>query len=439
MFLRNASLSGVFLAPTTAGLAVWAFFALGFLAVHAVADVAGNDKIVIAGRCLDERATEISGAKVRLFRLHRQDRGSAIVEMIDATKTAGEGRFRFPDVRVSLENSDANEAITHYLVTTHPQWATAVSIVSRERSNEDLEVVLQRPGELSGVVTDDKGLPVAGAVVYRPSVGSVPLEGVWSDVTDSAGQFSITDVPKWNADDGKQEGQTKGREAMRPSAYFFYVVHPRYGRKQGSYTRIPAIINVQLEPGAIIEGVVVDAVTGRAAAATTVQAQGVAQHGWSETQTDANGRYRLSSLVADRYNIWATAPERTLTAIDSFAILAGETKQAPELRLVSGGFITGRVLDFESGQPISRTTDGWRIRIGLHGPSRPSSGAAVESVRVADDGTYSIRVPPGENRPYLQSSGLVKRTSRTVPFSVQEGETVELDFYVNPQREPKAQ
>lgn len=412
-----------------------ASFALAF-SIHCSRSTASDrvDRIVVAGKCIDESGAVIGGAKVKLFRWHHQDRSIANVDLVNAMKTADDGRFRFADVRAPSEDSGASETITFYLVTTHPQLATAVTFVDHDRPTENVEIMLKRAGQLDGVVTDDQGLPVAGAVVYRPSLGSEPVDGVWSDVTDSKGRFAIKDLPEWTRRD--EQAKPAGQ---RITASHFYVIHPKYGRKHGSYSQIPATVDIELEPGAIVVGTVIGAVTGQPAARTTVQAQGIKQRGWGETQTDSQGHYQLSSLVADQYNIWAAAPERTVKAIDSLALAAGETTTAPDLQLVSGGFITGRILHFETEKPVLRTSDGLRLRVGLYGPSRPKSGAAIESVVVADDGSYRIRVAPGENRPYVPMFGLMKRTSRTVPFNVGEGETVELDFYVNPQREPPAQ
>jgi hypothetical protein len=192
-------------------------FVVALLVVRTLAQDASSqdERIAITGKCVDEAANTVSGAKVKLFRLHRQDRGMALVEMVNATKTAEGGTFRFPKVRVPVENADANETIMHYLVATHSKWARVVRVVHRDRPSDDIDLVFQRAGQLDGTVTDDKGLPVAGAVVYRPSIGSSPVDGVWSCVTDGDGRFAITDLPEWNA---KKDERPPGPRARKPGS-----------------------------------------------------------------------------------------------------------------------------------------------------------------------------------------------------------------------------
>lgn len=424
-------------APNLAAVALSVCSAIVFLVVHATAEAAapGDDRIVVAGKCVDEHGSVVAGAKVRLFRVRHEDGGMSIIDFVNGIKSGADGTFRFADVRAPLHDSSATKWITHYVIATRSGLASAAGFVDRERGSGEMEMVLGRAGRLHGVVKDKNGMPVQGAAVYRPCMPGAPLAGVWSAVTDNEGRYAIDDLPEWDANSGQP---VKGEEALRVSAYYFFVLHPDYGKKAALYSRIPSEVDVILDPAAIIEGLVIDSVTGKPAAGVTVQAQGIGQRGFAEAVSDAEGRYQLRSLDADRYNVWATASERTVKAIDSFAVAAGETKQAPDLELISGGFITGRVLHFETGEPLSRAADGRRIRIGLYGPSKPSSGAAIESVVVADDGTYRIRVAPGENRPYLQMLRVVKQTSRPGYISVAEGETIELDFYVDPKGQARA-
>jgi hypothetical protein len=77
--------------------------------------------------------------------------------------------------------------------------------------------------------------------------------------------------------------------------------------------------------------------------------------------------------------------------------------QVPDLKLVTGGWIKGRVVNALSGKPIPGTAAD-PLAIGLYGPSRPKSGAACQSVHVDGKGMFQLRVAPGRNFPYIMTA-----------------------------------
>jgi hypothetical protein len=285
-------------------------------------------------------------------------------------------------------------------------------------------------GALTGRVTDEKGAPLAGVEVFLP-LGN-PLPGFMHGVTDKDGRYSIPDLKCWNAEDTVTFDPKTGT-GSRVLHCSFRLKHPDYPLTIGLYTAIPQEVNVQLKPGMIIKGQVLDVVTGKPAAAATVAAQGLTERGFDQAVTDDKGAYRLS-LTPDRYNIWAQAKDRTAAALDSFEAQVGEVTKAPDLKLVAGGFIAGKVVDKATGKPMNRLPGGHAVRVANHGPARPLSGGAVEGTVVQNDGTYRLRVAPGPNYPYLMHEVDAERTPYNVrslpPIIVREGETVTLDFHV---------
>src|SRR5262249_25182985 len=142
-----------------------------------------------------------------------------------------------------------------------------------------------------------------------------------------------------------------------------------------------------------------------------VCAQGVQERGWAQVVANEKGIYRLV-LTADAYNIWAKAKDRISVALDSFSGPIGETTQAPDLELITGDFIVGKGVYKATGGPLIKLPGGQPLHIGHHGPAFPKSGAAVGAARVADDGTYRLRVAPGDNYPYLMHDVEAERTPR---------------------------
>lgn len=384
-----------------------------------------------------EEGELIENATVRLYQVVRPPRQAETIELLSEVKSDAAGEFRFTNLAPPDLNAEGKKARFYSLTISHPGVASATRMIFSADQGKSLDIMLKAAGTLRGRVTDGRGKPIAEAAVYVTGLGFggrfVP--DVMSDITDADGRYEIADLAAWDAEDTMTFDPKTGI-GEQVSQCFFRVYHPDYGLKLAGYSKIPSSVDVQLEPAAVVEGRVVDRVTGEPAVGATVSAQGVDGQGWQTTAADAAGRYRLTPLVAGKYNIWAAFPDRTAAALDSLSVAAGETKQAPDIELITGGFIAGRVLD-GAGKPISRTPTGRPIQIGLHGPSRPRSGAAVESVTVSDDGTYHMRAVPGENFPYVMTGEVMDvfdrnpRNALKRGVVVNEGSTTTVDFHAN--------
>jgi hypothetical protein len=219
------------------------------------------------------------------------------------------------------------------------------------------------------------------------------------------------------------------------------VVHPDYGHERPIYRSMPVTVDVVLRPAGTIEGRVVDRVTGRPAAGTTVCMQAIREGGpqgggWQRTRTDDEGKYRLPSLLAGKYNIWADAPDRTCAALDSFAVEAGKKHAAPDLGLIEGGWIEGRVIDAATGTPLGNGADRGQLQIAIRGPSRPRSGAAVQSTEVDAEGRFRIRATPGLNHPYVMHPDYNRRTENRERYQqgieVKARKTTAVEFRILP-------
>jgi hypothetical protein len=271
-----------------------------------------------------------------------------------------------------------------------------------------------------------------------------PFEGVLSARTDNDGRYAVTDLRAWDVATQKPTPAGNNTFGMVSHCYFS-VFHPDYGHLRPAYRRVPDTVNVTLQPAGVIEGRVMDQPTGKPIAGVAVWLQPI-NHSKNasagQTRTEANGRYRLTSLVAAKHNVFADAPDRACIALDSFAVEAGKTHQAPDLLLVEGTWIEGRLVDAETGKPISRDPpSGQRLRVALYGPSRPRSGAACQNTQVDDHGAFRLRVAPGLNFPYIQYPDVWNRTQRREFYEkgveVKSGEVVQLTFRILPKKPPR--
>lgn len=394
-----------------------------------------SQTLTIAGVCRDANGRPLKSIRVTLYREIHETLDTVRVEQL----TEKDGKFRFAGLP-RVPGKDAAAHFHYFVVATSPGLATSFgSIYPYELPKDSYDFKMPKAAELRGRVTDSNGKPVAGADVWLHCASSGPLPGVRSAKTDRAGNYVIDDLKPWDADKIKPRAIGNG-SFVSISHGFFTVRHPNFATGRPSYRKIPNEIDIVLEEAGIIEGRVIDAATRKPAVNLVVSMQGL-DNGWQQTRTDKQGRYRLQSLLAGKYNVWANSPDRTCAAIDSIAVAAGETKQAPDIELVEGGWLEGRVVDAESGKPLSKNAEGRALRIGMYGPSRPKSGAACQSALVDERGRFRLRVAPGKNYPYIMFSDIWQRTQRREFYqngiAVGAGEVVSVQFRVLPKVPPK--
>ena len=385
------------------------------------ADVAA-DSLTIRGVCSvaapDEsnESDEPLAATVRVFYLESYTAAPALVAQSTADDT---GAFELRNVKTPppTEVDETTFGIhDHWLITaTAPKHASIAKYAEWEELNEPITLRLSdKPATLSGVVTDAAGAAVSGATVFSSVMPTQPIPNFCCAVTDASGRYEIADMWSWNSESAKASGVevTKTREIN-----FLRVTHPDFPVTEAMYSAIPQVVDITLRPPAVVEGRVLDLVTGKPLPGVPVSAQGVVR-GWERTRTDENGRYQLR-MTRGYYNIWAEVKDRMPLAIKALKAEAGVRTTGNDIRMVRGGFVKGRLLS-ESGEPA--ILPNWTLKVAHHGPARPMTGAAVTSTPVNPDGTYRLHVAPGKNYIYVMSG------NSATYIEVGDGQEVELDL-----------
>ena len=390
--------------------------------------------LTIEGRCLDENGGGIQDATVALlyYNYARNIKG-----YVRREKTDEQGVFSFSGLATPRPAEDGH--VSYWVVAWRPGRASKMTSIYPHHPRV-IDLVMPRPERLIGRVIDLAGNPVAGAVV-RFDFPLMPdaIEGVLSSRTQPDGWFAVTDLSPWKQEDHVRERPGGIREVPSPS---FRVQHPDFATASVRYQEIPNQdeIDIVLQPAAAISGVVTYH-DGRPAPGVPVRLQGVPDRdqdrendptSWAEAVTDEEGRYRLTSLRAGQYNVWPTASGLTAVALDSFEVNAGQSREAPKLLLTGGGFLSGRLIDADTGDNVD-LADEEHVSVGIYGPSRPRSGAAIDGGRVEADGSFRFRLPPGRHYVYLSGTGplTVDGEGRGAhEVEVRAGETTETTFRV---------
>jgi hypothetical protein len=247
-------------------------------------------------------------------------------------------------------------------------------------------IVLFPQHELTGVVGDENGRPVAGAEVIIASVGQD--QGVcWAH-----GAF-----PRWRAATAA-DGRFLVPALPRGVPCSVWIRHPDFTRAEGTYVPGPEPIAARLHRGARLKGEVT-LPDGKPAVGAWV---GCGMHhglGGGSARTDDQGRYTLVSLAPDSYDVWAATEELTAAAVAARPVEAGETATVEAIRLIPGCAVRGQLFDVANGGPARDT----HARFLLTGPTRPFHdrldwiSSFGQRVRVAADGSFRLRLPPGRS------------------------------------------
>lgn len=354
-------------------------------------------KLTLAGKCRVLGSDRPVAARIRVYRLGNEYPSET--QLLGELQADANGQFLLRDLELPTPEPKG-VPLRILVIATAPGFSSAAAMPQPSDNTKtftDLSLELSdQPVTLSGTITDVNGLPVKGATVFLPNGSGQAISGFHSAFTDATGRYEISDVKAWRPEDTSNFDPKTGFGTRQDSVSFF-VQHPDFPNYRSQYTALPQIVDIVLPPPAVIEGRVIDLVTGQPVPNTTVQAQGIAWSGWFETRTDAEKRYTLS-VTRDHYNIWAVQEGRMPLAVKALGVEPGDHSKGRDIHMVRGGFVSGRVLT-ASGDPI-QVDEKQPHSIGHYGPARPFTGSAVTSTQLAADGTYRLHVAPGKNYVY---------------------------------------
>ena len=400
--------------------------------------------------CLGRAEARLSGVDVSLYVESFLRRGARQHDLLGRTATNEQGQFLFKHVR-HLDSGAAKSGERYVIVARRKGLATEVQELNHAHDWVDLKMA--NAVVVRGTVKDEQGQQVVGALVRcNDNAWRSLSDGVHSARTDALGQFQIDDVATlWGC----------------------VIEHPDYPAKvlygentfqpwEGSHFSSDVIklpLNVTLVKGSVVEGQVIDSVTGRPGVGVTVTMQAMQNQKpyighriffaqdpclfSAETQTDNNGHYRFTRLPAGRFAVYLTSdvPARTSIALHSLDVPAATAVHAPNIRLIKGGIVRGRLIDDQSGQP-ARLGEDEKVTITVDGPARPRAARIQvyllpQSFPVAKDGTFQLRLPPGKNfvrvsgRPYFAEQPADRNASQDIrAIEIKEGQDATLEFRV---------
>ncbi len=291
--------------------------------------------------------------------------------------------------------------------------------------------------EVSGRVVDEGGKPLEGVLVKVEYARSEDAGKITETKTNADGRFTVKGPFQLETD--KENGKPVIWNA--PSLVFLTEGKARLK------VRIPDDsneINAVLQPGARLQGRVIDDRTGKGAANTVVRfcdmnALDNQLQLNRDTKTDAEGNYRTPfGFRPGRYVVFVLdendPKNETLGKIEPVEVtLKNPTFQVPDLHVNQCGWIEGRFLDAETGEPVPM--HGVNIDHVCTSPNKFRQVIDMQPFLMASGTTFKARAFPGENRLRLlggrdkdQIKGLDQYCTKLM--NIKPGETVSLKFEV---------
>ncbi len=392
-----------------------------------------SEKRIFSGRVVDSTGTPVAEAQIRyaiMFYLFGEDAVSGYFSHSGQnffTRTGLDGTFRFElPSKLKWISLDSKQMLRRLNITvTHPDYAIWWQEIPFQNT-VDIGIQLEMPEMVSGKVINEGGEPIQNAEVQIQSVSRrdpILRERLMHDAlpqpvkTDVSGEFVLLGLPQGATMtlDVKGPGYaTENRHNVPVSAKRLEFRLKREGRIKGRLT--------YADTGAPITHAMVRCALVRP------------NYGGGQAHVDANGDYLLANLAPGAYSVYLANGPKGWTAIpkESITVSEGKTVSNVDLTLIQSGFVTGRVTNRDTNEPLANHF------IGLKDAARPERSQLMDHYALTDEtGAYRFDAVPGRalvhtNLPVgYQDSGQIERPDiRQIRrhVDVVEGETVVVDF-----------
>ena len=369
---------------------------------------------VLRGRILNAEGHPLRRVQIRLS-------GETIPEGRTAsTNTSGKWEIRdLPAGRFTLSATRAGYLNAVFGQKRFGEPGRPIELADAQ-ALESLDFTLTHNGVISGHVYDEAGEPLAGANVmplqmrfFNGRRRLTPTRGNTS--TDDSGQYRIG--------------------SLEPGDYYIYVTsretwetEPPDVRTMGFMpTMYPAAISmseaqrVRVKAGQEVAGIDIPLVPGRAAtvAGTAVSSQGLplagenvsmgieirgeqfsSFFGGSSTKVNPDGTFAFRNVAPGEYhlNVRVNPSDRPMEAANVIVSVTGADLDGVTIVTSAAGGVTGRVIT-EPGTPFPTALTRLLIRtLPVDRDTSMTFGAAIDSGRVKDDGSFDLKSVLGSNR-----------------------------------------
>ena len=370
------------------------------------------EKLAYSGRVVDSDGEPVADAEI----LYSVKYSVESAPPKSVAQTTADGTFNFEFPRPNLKEWNRVD-----IVAVHPDHAFGWRNLS-PKSATNVEIQLATPAVISGKIMDEAGEPIQAGEAW---IGLLSSSDQLLGVHASYLLEDVIPIPHAKSDPNGEfviHGLPKGGKTI------LFVQGLGYAKERSEGVRVGTEgLRFRLKREARIEGRLSYTDTGEPVQDATVALQGIyPTEVWEHVGVDVDGKYFLKNLAPGTYSLFLfEGPDGwTAAANERLEIVEGQTVSNIDLTLVRGGFITGRVTDADTGEPIANQ------HISFYDAARPESQqAANHGAKTDETGTYRFRAAPGKALVYTgaehgyQDVGQMRRY-----VDVVEGATVAVDF-----------
>jgi protocatechuate 3,4-dioxygenase beta subunit len=355
-------------------------------------------RMFVVGRVLDPKGLPVPGATIMVYTRslplgHAPYLARSRHTPIGHARADGSGRFRIDAPRTS---SSLNEMFG--AVALAPGHGVGWVELDPDDDRPTADIVIRPEQVIHGRLFDPQGQPVSGVTVSVSSVSRDIPQGAARGRRrfDGVGYWGtkVNDFPAWPRPVmTDSEGRFTLRGVGRDLHASLAVHHPRFAYQTiGADTDGAAeskTLSAGLAPAQIVNVRVTYADTGQPVPHASLRVMAIQGRigKLDESETDAEGRARVNSWMADRsYNITAYPPEGEpyLVARRRIEWPKGALEQSIDIDLPQGVPIHGKVTEEGSGKPVAGAMVEFAAR-GGRGGQNPSM-----FVHTASDGSFQL-------------------------------------------------
>lgn len=384
-----------------------------------------NPKQIIATVVDRETGEPIANANVKLLNVSKEQK------TLGTAKTDMAGGFEFRDLD---QHGKPLDDLNLVVIVSHDGHSSQViglrSLVNylQLQTKRDWQIKLGKSSTLTGRITDNDGKPIAGFNVWQPMFLMEPVGGVLQCMTGDDGRYEIKDHHEFNPRDTRRDLGNGG--FFEQSGTLMMAYHPKYGRRYFNVPSIPGNVDLEFERALMVNGRVIDKVTGKPIPGLFVTAKGYDHDFLDYAKTNSDGKFVLALIPTTQYDVWVSHSKLDAAA-QKVAGASGQTVTTKDFELESLVSVKGRVLDDRTGKPLtSKSIE--KSFIHCKDDARPATTSGVKSAPINEDGSFELRVLPGTIVPYFASQSFIDVSGLTYKdgLIVTRENPIELEFRV---------
>ena len=365
------------------------------------------EKLTFSGRVVDSGGEPVANAEV-LYSLQSNPPKSV-------ARTAEDGTFDFEFPRPESEEWNRVD-----IVAVHPQYASGWQNL-RAQSTANVEIQLDKPTIISGRILNTAGEPVQNAEVQLKEFLRDNLIYLGLDDHSVLNLIPVTPVKS------DANGIFIFRRLPQARTATLHVQGKGYAReRQSAVPTGTKGLEFKLEREAQIEGHLRYVESGAPVENATISVESIhPTAGGGRASVDANGHYVVRNLPPGTYNVYLQEGPAGWTAAANAVVKVaeGQTAAKVDMTLVRAGYVTGRVTNRDTNEPIAN------YKISMYDAARPAPQKRSHSVQTDESGPYRFSAAPGpglivgSSPPGYQDDDYIDEN-----VDVVEGETIVADF-----------